>query len=112
MKNVLRKIWLKIRNVKACIKKKIWGQSWLETIPAIKDAVGPYSGPCLAHVALYTDVNAGDVLLPRSLRDVFEDTVGSLRWEGVHVRQPVTDDIVERINRTNGVVIGGGGVIP
>lgn len=110
MKNMLRAVWMKSRKIKTNLKKYIWGQYWLETVPAIKAAEGAYGGPSLTHIALYTEVNAGDVLLPRCLRDVFEVIQGSFLWDGINAHRLVTDDVIEKINHSSGVLIGGGGL--
>lgn len=64
----------------------------------------------LAHVAAYTDCNAGDTLLPVCVRDVIMAGAGSVTWEGLHAHHTVQRPQVARINSTGGLVIGGGGL--
>jgi polysaccharide pyruvyl transferase WcaK-like protein len=67
------------------------------------------SGPRITHIASY-NANAGDVLLPVALRDLFVHVLGPIRWHGVHAHPKVTETVVAKMNRTQGVVIGGGGL--
>lgn len=66
-------------------------------------------GPWLTHVASY-NANAGDVLLPVALRDLFAHEIGPIRWYGTQAHPVVTDPVVADMNRTRGVIIGGGGL--
>jgi SAM-dependent methyltransferase/polysaccharide pyruvyl transferase WcaK-like protein len=66
-------------------------------------------GPVLSHVASYNP-NAGDVLLPVALRDLFTHVMGPIRWRGIQAHPVVTDRVVAEMNRTRGVVVGGGGL--
>ena len=66
----------------------------------------------LSHAAFYMtrQGNAGDVLLPWSVRGAIETGTGPTTWAPVHVHQRVSEDVVARINRTRGLIIGGGGL--
>jgi polysaccharide pyruvyl transferase WcaK-like protein len=66
-------------------------------------------GPWLAHIASYNP-NAGDVLLPVALRDLFGYVLGPIRWHGVQAHPEVTEPVVADLNRCRGVVVGGGGL--
>lgn len=66
----------------------------------------------LAHVAFYMDRqgNAGDKVLPESVRLCFGPDTGSAGWHPEHVHRLFDDDAVERVNQRRGLVIGGGGL--
>jgi len=97
--NLLKKVWLK---VKIIIKK-------IKPFPRITKYIqnGEYS---LSHVSAFNYGNAGDVVLPVVLRDVFNKIIGIKKWSGIHVFTIVNKKIVSRINTTNAMVIGGGGL--
>lgn len=67
-------------------------------------------GPRICHVAFFESGNAGDVLLPVALRDLFVSQVGPIRWRNRHVHTPVDRRAVAAFNRSAGVIIGGGGL--
>jgi hypothetical protein len=60
----------------------------------------------IANLAL----NAGDLLLPVALRDLISRTMGPIAWQARHAHHVVTDRRVAELNRSDGVVIGGGGL--
>lgn len=66
----------------------------------------------LGHVAFYMtrQGNAGDILLPWSVRGALESAIGPTSWAPFHVHQRVSDETVARLNDTRGVIIGGGGL--
>ncbi len=64
----------------------------------------------MCHVAAFTYKNAGDVLLPVVLRDLFNQYLPVKRWSGVPVYKTVDSSISRRINRRDVLVIGGGGL--
>lgn len=66
----------------------------------------------LAHVAFYMDRqgNAGDKLLPESVRLAFGPETGSRRWHSVHAHRLFDRAALERVNARRGLVIGGGGL--
>lgn len=63
----------------------------------------------IAHVALYTEANAGDTLLPRTVRDVFS-THELFHWQGINAQMPVTNNTIDFINSCDKLLIGGGGL--
>ena len=71
-----------------------------------------HGGVNLSHVAHYMQIgNAGDVLLPRMVRDVFTHfTQEQYQWDGYHVSQAVGNDVAHRMKKSHGMVIGGGGL--
>ncbi|MFJ2232632.1 glycosyltransferase [Streptomyces sp. NPDC087859] len=66
----------------------------------------------LAHVAFYMDRqgNAGDKLLPETVRLAFDPDVTSRRWHSVHAHRLFDEAALERVNARRGLVIGGGGL--
>ncbi|MBO7940415.1 polysaccharide pyruvyl transferase family protein [Streptomyces sp. S9] len=66
----------------------------------------------LAHVAFYMDRqgNAGDKLLPESVRLTFGPDTGPRRWHPVHAHRLFDEAALERVNARRGLVIGGGGL--
>ncbi len=64
----------------------------------------------LFHISAFTYGNAGDTILPVVLRDLFNQAAGVKKWEGIHVGKTVDDQVVSRINRSDAMVIGGGGL--
>jgi lipopolysaccharide biosynthesis glycosyltransferase len=66
----------------------------------------------LAHVAFYMDRqgNAGDKLLPETVRLAFGPDTGSRRWHSVHAHRLFDRAALDRVNARRGLVIGGGGL--
>ncbi|GAA1991120.1 hypothetical protein GCM10009718_31070 [Isoptericola halotolerans] len=66
----------------------------------------------LSHAAFYVDElgNFGDELLPVAVRE----SVAALRpvesWTGVHVHQVFDGEVVDRVNATDALLVGGGGL--
>lgn len=80
-----------------------------------KDVQPPAEGPAdqqLAHVAFYMERqgNAGDKLLPESVRLAFGRDTGPDRWHSVHAHRLFDEAALERVNARRGLVIGGGGL--
>ncbi|MQY16236.1 hypothetical protein SRB5_64340 [Streptomyces sp. RB5] len=72
----------------------------------------PVPGDQLAHVAFYMDRqgNAGDKILPESVRQCFGPETGPARWHSQHAHRMLTEEALREINRRRGLVIGGGGL--
>ncbi|MFJ1592086.1 glycosyltransferase [Kitasatospora albolonga] len=83
----------------------------LRTTGLTPPAEGPASGQ-LAHVAFYMERqgNAGDKLLPESVRLAFGQDTGPGRWHSVHAHRLFDEAALERVNARRGLVIGGGGL--
>ncbi|MGW0929683.1 glycosyltransferase [Streptomyces sp. NPDC002644] len=66
----------------------------------------------LAHVAFYMERqgNAGDKLLPESVRLAFGADTTARRWHPVHAHRLFDPAALERVNARRGLVIGGGGL--
>ncbi|AXG79880.1 glycosyltransferase [Streptomyces paludis] len=76
---------------------------------------GPREGSAdeqLAHVAFYMPQqgNAGDKLLPESVRLTFGPDTGARRWHSIHAHRLFDEAALERVNARRGLVIGGGGL--
>jgi hypothetical protein len=66
----------------------------------------------LAHVAYYMPQqgNAGDKLLPESVRLTFDADPGPRRWHSIHAHRLFDEAALKRVNARRGLVIGGGGL--
>lgn len=63
----------------------------------------------IGHVAMYTDGNAGDTLLPRTVRDAVDGETTN-HWKGIHAHRVVNKRLQTEINNLDGLLIGGGGL--
>jgi len=73
-----------------------------------------YNGLNLSHVAIHNSLNrnAGDTLLPQSVRALFDTVGASFGWRLDQVWEEMGRDVVDVLNHsTQGLVIGGGGFI-
>jgi polysaccharide pyruvyl transferase WcaK-like protein len=65
----------------------------------------------LLHFSAFSYRNAGDALLPLAVRDTIEKAFSEgFNWSGIRVHTPVTKAILNEINQSKGMVIGGGGL--
>jgi hypothetical protein len=64
----------------------------------------------LTHISAFSYGNAGDTLLPVVLRDLFYNTINVKKWRGLHVHKIVSDKDIKKINKSNALIIGGGGL--
>ncbi|MDF7798965.1 polysaccharide pyruvyl transferase family protein [Pontiellaceae bacterium B1224] len=80
-----------------------------QDVPLIRRDDTPSSEKRIGHVAMYTDGNAGDTLLPRTVRDAV-DIEFSNRWKGIHAHRTVNKNLLKQINGLDGLLIGGGGL--
>lgn len=64
----------------------------------------------LIHFSAFSFGNAGDIILPIVLRDLFNDKISIKSWKGVHVKQSIKTKILKKINSSDALVIGGGGL--
>ena len=62
------------------------------------------------HVSSFNYGNTGDLYLPVILRDLFNAKIGICKWYGKHVHKIVTDEDLRTYNRSDFVLIGGGGL--
>lgn len=67
------------------------------------------TSPTLMHLGFFTSGNAGDRVLPVVLRDLFTDAL-RVRWKARNVHRVVDNRLLTRLNRSDGIVVGGGGL--
>lgn len=66
---------------------------------------------CFVHLSADTTANVGDYILVRSLKTLIERKVNKdISWCNIDVRKTVNQDIINACNRSNRVIIGGGGL--
>lgn len=63
-----------------------------------------------SHVTIYAAGNAGDTVLSECVRRTFNKMLNQFSWKLVSVMHPVSETLIEKFNRTNAVIIGGGGL--
>lgn len=69
--------------------------------------------PRISHTAFFVKKgNAGDILLPAVLQDLINTEQGKpYRWDNKPIQDTAfTDSEIQKINKTNGLIIGGGGL--
>ncbi|WP_051545174.1 polysaccharide pyruvyl transferase family protein [Butyrivibrio sp. MC2021] len=64
----------------------------------------------IVHVSTETYANAGDYLLVKSLRRLIEKNSGKKSWIRLNLQKEVNPGIIESINQSKALVIGGGGL--
>ena len=64
----------------------------------------------MIHVSADTTGNAGDYILARGIRKQVEGARGDICWYHADVRQRPDSDFIRVCNRSEGVVLGGGGL--
>lgn len=64
----------------------------------------------LTHISAFSYGNAGDTILPVVLRDLFQEKIGVRKWLSILVHTVIDKNKVSKINKTDGLVIGGGGL--
>jgi hypothetical protein len=81
----------------------------MHDVPVISDVTAEPSGKQVMHIAAYTQGNAGDTLLPRTIRDILDH--GNIQsWRGLHAHRTVTRRVAVQLNAMDGIIIGGGGL--
>ena len=88
MKRILKKLWKLHSWYKARMRTLVLESNWNQEVPVIKKPVGEYKGKIIGHIAHYSVWNAGDILLPRTVRDVVE-LENDVNWRGFPVRKKV-----------------------
>jgi len=99
-----RAYWMKQR-MKFSLRPNMINQD----VPEIGEARTSELGKRIGHLAMYTDGNAGDTLLPRTVRDAIDCDVSN-DWKGIHAHRVVNRKLLEEINELDGLLIGGGGL--
>ncbi len=64
----------------------------------------------LIHISAFNYGNAGDILLPIVLQDLFNKKLSIAQWKNIHVSKVVNNKMLKKINQMDALVIGGGGL--
>jgi lipopolysaccharide biosynthesis glycosyltransferase len=88
------------------------GHAYAEAAESSARGGGEVDGDQLAHAAFYMDRqgNAGDKVLPESVRLCFRKDASDTSWHPIHVHQLFDADRLAEVNARQGLVIGGGGL--
>lgn len=73
-----------------------------------------YNGHSLAHLAIHNSLNrnAGDTLLPRSVRQAFDVISGDFNWQKHQVWEEFSSSRVKKLNNeVDALIVGGGGFL-
>ena len=103
-KALTRAYWLKQRASYSLFPGRI-----NQDVPSIGTEAKPTNEKRIGHVAMYTDGNAGDTLLPRTVRDAIDGDCSN-PWKGFHAHRVVNKTLLKEINQLDGLLIGGGGL--
>lgn len=106
-----------IKQLKKRLKKLLKSIFNEHTVPKTNDKL-PYiieypisnNSLKLVHVSAFNYGNAGDVLLPIVLQDTWQNEFGKIDWINQKVHATVDIDLINQINESDGVIIGGGGL--
>ena len=63
-----------------------------------------------SHISAFSYANAGDTYLPVVLRDLLNECIGIKSWIDIDVHKFVDDKCLDILNKSDFVVIGGGGL--
>ncbi len=85
-------------------------QPFNNDLPQIISRVPRSDAKKIVHVSAFSYGNAGDILLPIVLRDLWHSILPDIHWITQPVYPVVDESILSRINVSQGVVIGGGGL--
>jgi len=96
-----------LNRYKAKIKKN---SNFELSIPHIKE-YNETSKLALSHFSAYNYGNVGDTLLPINVKDSINlfDEYG-INWKDFHVHKIVDEKLINQVNQTSGIIIGGGGL--
>jgi len=64
----------------------------------------------IAHISAFNFGNAGDIVLPIVLQDLFNQNLSVKKWKNIHVSRTITNSLLKRINFSKMLIIGGGGL--
>lgn len=62
------------------------------------------------HISAFNYGNAGDIILPVVLRDLFNKNFSLKKWKLFHVSKTVNSKLVHTFNSSDAIIIGGGGL--
>lgn len=75
-----------------------------------KEKAGNHEGKKLSHVTYCAIGNAGDTVLSQCVRKTFHLLGDYGQWDIFKVSSPVTDRVINKMNHTTGIILGGGGL--
>jgi polysaccharide pyruvyl transferase WcaK-like protein len=81
----------------------------LEEIEPLKKTPSSPDAPRIGHIAMYTTGNAGDTLLPLTVRDAL-NRENPINWKGIHAHRIVNQSVLKTLQEQDGLLIGGGGL--
>lgn len=99
---------LMVKKLLKHLKTKVLSKQ--EAMPQILPIKRKFSAFAISHVSAFNYGNAGDTLLPITLRDVWSVKNTNIKWLSQPVKPVVDNNLVKRINKTKGLVVGGGGL--
>lgn len=109
MSTLRRLAFSKMLQLRQRMGHTLFPNQMMHDVPEIEARTGEQSGKKVMHIAAYTQGNAGDTLLPRTVRDVLNGT-GAHSWVGLHAHRAVNQRVLEQLNAMDGIIIGGGGL--
>lgn len=89
---------------------KIWRKIGVIKLPVLAKHNINEKSSIYTHIAAFLLSNAGDVLLPITLQDLFQYKRKGLNWKNIHAHWVISDELIADINNTDGLIIGGGGL--
>ena len=105
----LQPIYNQLCWIKQRICFTLFPQSILEEPEPLQFHSPAPDAPKVGHIAMYTTGNAGDTLLPLTIRDSFSRET-DINWKGIHAHRIVNQKTLNTIQQMNGLIIGGGGL--
>lgn len=119
-KNIINKIKAKLKKILKKVYRKsisfikriflVYKGNSFKVLPQIFTKKKKSFNDKIYHVSAFNYGNAGDVLLPLALQDTWEYLDKRINWINQAVYHKVDKILVNKINKTKGVVIGGGGL--
>lgn len=91
---------------------QVTGRNFLKIDYQLQEAekvISSFLPNSMVHVAADTIANAGDYILVRSLKKLIENDKKDINWITVDVRKDINENFIAMCNRSDGIVIGGGG---
>jgi polysaccharide pyruvyl transferase WcaK-like protein len=108
--NIISTIKKTIKNLIDPFKEAPASRSTENELPNIRHYPNLDNENTITHISAFTYGNAGDTLLPIALQDTWASGNPTITWNNQHVYNVVDENIVNKINRGKGLVIGGGGL--
>ncbi|SFZ92968.1 Polysaccharide pyruvyl transferase family protein WcaK [Flaviramulus basaltis] len=99
-----------IKKAKNVVKSLIGFNRVKNILPQIKGENLNKSKKKLFHISAFNYGNAGDILLPLALQDTWNMENKFFGWENQLIYPTVDSKLVKKINKSKGLIIGGGGL--